>query len=135
MSLYSRLAARVVFFTLWGCGQPRKPSVVELFNLRTECTRLGDKLSEERRDILAENEWHQARYDAIRNRCFVVTNFYIGKELNRNLYDAQTKEMLAYIVSSTPGRSHGNVLTDKPNDHDADKARAYIDRMMTDERE
>lgn len=76
-----------------------QPTASEIFHLRTECGKLGDKVANEVNATLNYNKsLHFSKYDEEKNRCYVkVQTFMVdGNYPAIRLYDAQTGRMLAF---------------------------------------
>jgi hypothetical protein len=100
-------------FGLAGCSKPavsaappsfQPPTATEVFNLRSKCQQLGEALDEStpyganwRRDLTTN-------YNPRTNRCYVemTDSNDTTKEYLQNLYDGQTKDLLAYT------KTHGD---------------------------
>jgi hypothetical protein len=100
-------------FLLAGCQSPQPkrvapdperysklPTATEVFNLRTKCAQLGDKLDDLMMHGDAVNRETLTNYSVKENRCYVVLDDTIhhkdGIEYFRALYDGQTREQLAW---------------------------------------
>jgi hypothetical protein len=118
-------------------GDFRPPTATEVFNLRSKCAQLGEKIMEDQIIRPAYSVSQVSRYDPRTNRCYVeidVQGLTKGPQdyLNRYLYDGQTKEMLAY-TSTDKGKRSGDVL-DRQHafDNGWDNATLYIDQKPKD---
>jgi hypothetical protein len=74
----------------------RPPSATEVFNLRSKCAELGEKILKQSGylyDVLSH-------YDVRTNRCYVELTEHSLKEniYDRYLYDGQTEEILAHAA-------------------------------------
>ena len=119
------------------------PTATEVFNLRSRCAALGDKIMENNFVSSTLSQSNLSHYDPQTNRCYVeltvidMSNF--GNYFNSVLFDGQTKEILA-SASIRKGKKSGSV-----NDHQHeqttpanagfDDATAYIDKMMAEDRQ
>ena len=126
-------------------GDFRLPTATEVFNLRSRCAELGQKILEGM--VRGNNEAiisQASRYDARTNRCYVdliVRTIDPTKPPNlfhRYLFYGQTKEILAE-ASIYNDRKQGQVLDKQHNptsstDNGWDDARQYIDQMMAEDR-
>src|SRR5471032_183950 len=97
---------RIIVFVLAGMSLAEAqtnqlPTATEIFNLRSLCTSLGEKLLQE--NVLEPDFAHQqtSHYQPRTNRCYVEINVHSANnispdyQLTRYLYDGQTKELLA----------------------------------------
>ncbi len=119
----------------------RPPSATEVFNLRTKCAELGDRLLETvlKADVIGAALAHEAtsRYDPKTDRCYVrldvhTADFTKYAEMNASyLYDGQTREILAY-ASSEHGAKTGQSYID--NEHGYDAGLKTIEAFMADDR-
>lgn len=142
----------------------RMPTATEVFNLRSECAKLGKKIMED--NPSGNSNYYESQvshYNPATNRCFVEVDHQITNEgvpfvLHRSLYDGQTGELLATFDVKCPTTNgyiggcprfgtvfgsgfdiiQGNkalVNTDKLAIHDnASEAEAFIDNVMLDDR-
>jgi hypothetical protein len=122
------------------------PTATEVFNLRSKCAALGERILEDNTIGIALTQSQITHYEPRTNRCYVELTIQtadlskpIGQHYhNRVLYDGQTKEMLAYAQIERD-KKHGMVF-DKQHQKTSwdnagwDDASAYIDAMMTDDR-
>jgi hypothetical protein len=82
-------------------NQPLQPTASEVFNLRSECAKLGDKLHEANIIGPALRDDALSRYDPNTNRCYVEITVHTADLDAPNpyhatyLYDGQTRELLA----------------------------------------
>lgn len=114
----------------------RKPTATEVFNLRSKCAELGDKIPNA--SLLNPNldQHHVSHYDPQTNRCYIEVTVYTvdpskhEDHHSRNLWDGQTGELLVSI------RSNKGVKTAyiKGGSNDYDIAQAMIDTAMADDR-
>jgi hypothetical protein len=104
-----------------GCQRAQVPSdasrgasASEVFRLRSECAKLGEKLESESAHGAALQQDVTTNYNPKTNRCYAlltVQNADITKEgdVNRYLYDAQTRQLLAF-TRFFPGNSTGSIF-------------------------
>lgn len=125
----------------------RKPTATEIFNLRSKCADLGQKILDANVIGIALTQDQVSHYDPKTNRCCVeltVRDADLSKQdhFSQYLYDGQTQEMLAAIRNDKSGkwgmvfdRQHSSPI---PVPYDAkityEDALAYIDKKMADER-
>jgi hypothetical protein len=117
-----------------------------VFNLRSKCAALGDRLLEETTIGIALTKSQVSHYEPRTNRCYVeltIQTADLSKPIDQHyhhrvLYDGQTKEMLA-SAQIERGKKSGMVF-DKQHRATSlanagwDDAGAYIDAMMADDR-
>jgi hypothetical protein len=88
------------------------PTATEVFNLRTKCTQLAQQLDE---SLPYGASWRRqtvSNYSAKSNRCYVELYDSADsiQEYTRDLYDGQTRDLLAYTKTDGPVSSpHGQV--------------------------
>src|SRR5712692_1543143 len=95
------------------------PTATEVFNLRSKCAELGEKIME--RNIIgsALTQSQVSHYDAETNRCYVELDVNTGDltkfddYYSRTLFDGQTGEMLAHIENKKGQRTA--FVKDGPN--------------------
>ncbi|SRR6266404_3155466 len=90
-----------VLFVSEGLAEAKPPSPYDLFNLRTACSGLGDKLLEKLPSRKGIEKTQSAHYNPKTNRCYVEA-FFNSKDMampgfifERVLYDGQSTELLA----------------------------------------
>jgi hypothetical protein len=116
----------------------QKPTATEVFNLRSKCTELGDRLMRDTYGATGVT----SHYDPSSNRCYVrvVIFFEYSKNVYKavELYDGQTHEKLA-SVQGTDGRNWGYLNIRSGNCDpwsDKDKcvsaASNFMDNLMSD---
>jgi len=93
------------------------PTATEVFNLRSECAKLGEKLQHGAASDAARTVSQVSNYRPWTNRCYVE----LTTEHDVSLYDGQTGKMLAHYVRE-PGLGGESEAT-----------RAYIEEMMKDD--
>jgi hypothetical protein len=108
-----RLALIVSVAIVSGCQKPpsprpaldepafRKPSATEIFNLRSKCAELGEKIINGNTIGIALDQEQFSHYDPKSNRCYVELSVHTADVAHldyavRYLYDGQTGEMLAW---------------------------------------
>ncbi len=144
------MSLRIIVFVLAGMSlagaqtnQP--PTATEIFNLRSLCTSLGEKLLQE--NALEPDFAHQqtSHYQPRTNRCYVEINVHSANiispdyQLTRYLYDGQTKELLAMSkVELKNNKQYGRVY-DPQHGPEAKKSgyeetQAYIDERTFEDR-
>ena len=120
------------------------PTATEVFQLRSACADLGQKLLEENVVGSALAQDQISHYNPRTNRCYVevtINTADLTKPMNyfhRVLYDGQTSEMLA-SAQMRKGSKSGMVfdkqhLTTTLENAGWDDASEYIDAMMADDR-
>ena len=102
------------------------PSATEVFNLRSRCAVLGEKIMRENPSSPVVNPRVLSHFDPIKARCYVE----LDNEYSRRLFDGQTGERLAEIWNgSIPSVYLKGV--DKPS---SGTVRAFIDTHMAEDR-
>jgi hypothetical protein len=84
----------------------RLPTATEVFNLRSKCAALGDRILEETTIGIALTKSQVSHYEPRTNRCYVeltIQTADLSKPIDQHyhhrvLYDGQTKEMLAWAL-------------------------------------
>lgn len=111
-----------------GCGQIgkeakqelppefRPPSATEVFTLRTKCGELATKLESDMAHGPAIAQDVTSRYDPKTNRCYaLITTRLIdpkhGDKVGSYLYDAQTKNLLAFATREGTKTGSWNFVT------------------------
>lgn len=116
------------------------PTATEVFNLRSKCAELGDKILENNFVGSALTQEVKSHYNPETNRCYVeldvhaaILDEYEKHPISRYLFDGQTKDMLA-SSKQEKGVLSGSIYD--PDDILAgyDKANAMIDSRMADDR-
>jgi hypothetical protein len=145
-----RTATLALAFGLISTAQPvhagPQATASEIFHLRTECGKLGDKVEEKNSNPSGEvYVTHRSRYDENSNRCYVVVKI-VHLKFRRadksivptattylNLYDGQTGNVMA-MWSDSPLLSYF-AMTDSSymRNVSQDEAYDYIMRMMKDD--
>src|SRR5260370_14687977 len=145
----------LLFFS--GCQRPsspipsvdapslRSPTAAEVFNLRSKCAELGEKIMKNTviRDDLKKEEL--SHYEPKTNRCYVrltVWNATLGKGdeyFQQYLFDGQTGQMLAAIHREN-GVKSGDIYSDpSPAQGNSDEmyldASIFISQTMADDRQ
>ena len=99
----------------WGCQKSptvpkdavgetiyKAPTATEVFNLRSKCAELGEKILDGNIIGSALAQEHVSHYDPKTNRCYVELDVHMADlskwddYRSRNLYDGQTGEILAW---------------------------------------
>jgi hypothetical protein len=121
------------------------PTATEVFQLRSLCAGLVDKLLDETTVGSALTKDQSSHYEPRSNRCYVELTIQTADAtrpnpyINRVLYDGQTKEMLAYARIER-GKKVGMIfdkqhrMADPTKNLGWDDASAYIDEKMLDDR-
>jgi hypothetical protein len=115
------------------------PTATEIFNLRSKCAELGQKIMENNTIGIALTQDVATHYDPVTNRCYAeldVNTADLSKfdEYNsRTLYDGQTKEMLAHTQRSK-GQKTGYVKDGSLTTTDFDAAIMKMQELMADDR-
>src|ERR1039457_4652402 len=76
-----------------------RPTASEVFRLRSECAKLGDKLRDENTIGPALTQDVVTKYNPETNRCYAlltIQNIEKSEDVGRYLYDGQTRELLAF---------------------------------------
>jgi hypothetical protein len=147
----SRMARIILgIITLMLAGDPcvaaektnQLPTATEVFNLRSRCAALGEKLLEGNIIGTGLSQYQISHYNARTNRCYVELSIQTAETafdyVNRVLYDGQTNEVLASAWQKK-GKLSGMVF-DKEHkittleNSGFDDANSYIDDMMADDR-
>ena len=117
----------------------RKPTAAEVFNLRTKCAELGEKILNGNIIGIALTQEQVSHYDPKSNRCYVELTVQmadltkVNDYFSRSVYDGQTGEMLAFS-SSEKGVKKGFVMGSAGGGVGFDAANAKIDALMADDR-
>jgi len=139
----TRLSAVVAILMLMSCapkkdGPPVKaadqqpPTASEVFRLRSECAKLGEVIKRDNKVGADLSQDIVTHYDPKTNRCYAEMTVQDpaseGEYMFTYLYDAQTKEQLAFATKNWEKRSgwvsHGPVGYDAAN--------IYIANLMDD---
>ncbi len=123
----------------------RSPTATEVFNLRSKCAELGEKILKNTviGDALTKDQL--SHYEPKTNRCYVqltVWNANLGKGdeyFQQSLFDGQTGQVLAAIHRENGVRS-GNIYVDpSPLNGNSDElyldASMFISKVMEDDRQ
>jgi hypothetical protein len=114
----------------------RQPTAKELFELRSKCVALGEKILKNNVVGSALTQSQVSHYDTKTGRCYVeltVQNADLSKPMtiySRYLIDGQTEEQLAF-TKIKDGKKSGMVF--KKGIYGFDEAGEYIGEMMKDE--
>src|SRR5262245_19171241 len=95
-------------------GDFRGPNATEVFDLRSRCAELAEKMLEENVISGGLTQSQISRYDLRTNRCYVEMTVQSNNGItyhHRQLYDGQTKELLAYSRMDKDGMA--GVVVDK----------------------
>jgi hypothetical protein len=110
------------------------PTATEVFKLRSMCGELGEKMLEEDGHGPDLTTSQLSHYVPKINRCFVelTARSNTSQHFNVALYDAQTKDLLAFYGQDARGGRGGALFkTGQLGEYEA--AKAYIDQMMKDD--
>ena len=123
----------------------RSPTATEVFNLRSKCAELGEKIMKNTvvGDALKKDQL--SHYDPKTNRCYVQltiwnSNLANGEEnFEQDLVDGQTGQVLA-AIRREKGKKSGDIYIDpSPLNGNPDElyldASLFISKMMEDERQ
>jgi hypothetical protein len=124
-------------------SQALRPTATEVFNLRSECAKLGEKLHEANIIGPALRDDALSHYDPNTNRCYIEITVHTA-DLNAEnpynatyLYDGQTGELLATLTNKK-GQKSGMVYVVPPpgrtDDNGFGFAGDYIRSKMDDDR-
>ena len=125
------------------------PTATEIFNLRSECTKLAEKLLKKSSAYDRNYGDKSLSYDQVsnynpeKNRCFVELAVHpldiskVAFNTKYYLYDGQTSELLA-VLNTVKGQYSGNIFdqsylkngSTQSNDNGWSGAHLYIDEMM-----
>jgi hypothetical protein len=116
------------------------PTVTEIFNLRSQCADLGQKILDQNviNSALAQEE--SSHYNPKTNRCYVELDVHSADLTkardvdDRYLYDGQTKDKLAFAVVEY-GKKIGFGGDNEPNEPDYDRALEKVVSLMADDRQ
>jgi hypothetical protein len=116
----------------------QSPTATELFDLRSRCAALGDKLLEEISELPDRTKSLKSHYDPRTDHCYgelrvQIRNWYY----TRTLYDLQTKEILATATTGAglhPWGTTSGQSSDEGSDHGFTSADKYIAKMMQEDR-
>ena len=123
----------------------RSPTATEVFNLRSQCAELGEKIM---KNTVAGDDLKKdqlSHYEPKTNRCYVrltVWNANLGKRdeyYQQYLFDGQTGQVLAAIRREN-GVKSGDIYSDpSPSQGNSDEmyvdASIFISQMMADDRQ
>lgn len=113
------------------------PTASEVFYLRSECAKLGEKILDNNFIGRALTQSQVSRYNPKINRCYVeltVQSADMTKQaeiMSRYLFDGQTREMLDY-AKIEKGKQSGMSFK-KEGITGFEEARSYIDETMKDD--
>lgn len=110
------------------------PTATEVFNLRTECAKLGEKILSENHVGIPLTQSQVSKYDLKSNRCFVelfVSSIPTEKlYTSYALYDGQTGEMIAFATDEMGKKKFGSFKVFKKSYEDT---LDYIYDVMSDD--
>ncbi len=114
------------------------PTASEVFNLRSKCAELGDKILESNFVGSALTQEVLSHYNPETNRCYVELDVhaadlsqYEQHPYSRYLYDGQTKDLLV-SATNDKGKKTGHIFNGDIF-ADYDKATARMDSLMADD--
>lgn len=116
----------------------RLPTASEVFHLRSECAKLGEKILSENFIGNALVQSQTSKYDTKSNRCYVElfitsSDFSLDEDKkyrSSNLYDGQTGELLAYATENMGKTKFGSF---KVPQRSYDATVYYINQIMNDD--
>jgi hypothetical protein len=116
------------------------PTAGEVFNLRSKCAELADKILENNFVGSALTQEILSHYNPETNRCYVELDVhaadlsqYAKHPISRYLYDGQTKDLLV-SATNDKGTKTGHIFNGDIF-ADYDKATARMDSLMADDRQ
>jgi hypothetical protein len=152
-----RLFALSVLLFFSGCQKPsapvppadvpsfRSPTATEVFNLRSKCAELGEKIMKNIVISEALKKDQLSHYEPKTNRCYVqltVSNADLAKGddyFQQYLFDGQTGQVLAAIRREKGVRSGDISVDPSPLNGNSDElyldASMFISKMMADDRQ
>ena len=121
----------------------QRPTATEVFRLRSVCAELGERILQSNVIGSALYQQQVSHYDERTNRCYVELTVQNAQSpdlyINRNLFDGQTKELLAFAriekgqkVGMVFDRQH--VIKYNLKNAGWDDASEYIDERMIEDR-
>jgi hypothetical protein len=123
----------------------RTPTATEVFNLRSKCAELGEKIMKNTVVADALKKDQQSHYEPKTNRCYVQLTVWNanpakGDEYFRqDLFDGQTGQVLAAIRREKGIRSGDISIDPSPLSGNSDElyldASMFINKMMADDRQ
>jgi hypothetical protein len=151
----------------WSCGyqgrsteiESKRPTATEVFQLRSECVALGQKLFKDRLDDPSDDVGRgkddeatqmNSHYDLQANRCYVeltsgpwIEVATSESKVSHHLYDGQTGKLLAQSKSVGVGPRYlksGSIYVEREpltsnGDKDFKTAEDFIDKTMGDDRD
>ena len=124
-----------VLIVLPACQKPStsNTAVTEIFNLRTKCAELGDKILRLHPVSAPFTEEQTSHYDPNTNRCYVdlvATDF--KDSIAETLFDGHSREALVWIESKKGKVTR--VFIDDPSENSEGEARRIIKKLMADDR-
>src|SRR5262249_19590781 len=118
----------------------RPPTATEVFELRSKCAALAEKLRGQYPVGIALTQDGVSHYDPKTNRCYVELSAQpadlskTGETYSRSVFDGQTGEMLAHVHKEKDGRLSAYVKDNVANVTDYYAALAKIESLMADDR-
>lgn len=118
-----------------------KPTASELFNLRSKCVEIGNKIAIDKADKFVGSDIvqeHSSHFDIKTDRCYVELDEKMGDPAkfldyySQALYDGQTGELLAIASVDRDKKSSTNSLGALVS-QDYDSTKGAIDSLMADE--
>ncbi len=114
------------------------PTATEIFHLRSECAKMGEKILSENLVGSALTHTQVSKYDPKLNRCFVELDITSADTslppekfyTNFVLYDGQTGEMLAYATNKMGKQTYGSFKVHQKSYEDT---LDYIGQIMKDD--
>ena len=128
-----------------GAPLVRSPTATEVFNLRSKCAELGEKIMKTTVVDNALKKDQLSHYDPKTNRCYVQLTVWNANPTNgdenfqRYLFDGQTGQVLAAIRHEKGTRSGDIYIDPSPLNGNPDElyldASMFISKMMEDDRQ
>lgn len=120
------------------------PTATEVFRLRSECAALSQKILD---DNIIGNALHQSQvshYNPATNRCYsqltVQSTSLSGDYFSNYLYDAQTRDILAWASQEKGKKEFGNIFNgpaktsvSDPSETTFQSTNDYINEVMSDD--
>jgi hypothetical protein len=110
----------------------QKPTVTEVFNLRTKCAELGDKILRLHPVGAPFTQDQTSHYDPKTNRCYVdlVATDY-KDSVTETLFDGHSREMLVWIETKK-GKVDGFYIQGSYENSEAEARRKIMELMADD---
>jgi hypothetical protein len=120
------------------------PTATEVFNLRSQCAALGQKILDNNAVGSALTQSQNTYYNPVTNRCFVELTTQSadlsGNLFSDYLYDGQTENLLASVTKNAGKKAYGNIFggpTEPTNpdysDDSYNSTSYYIGEVMNDD--